>query len=207
MDKKKTLILSILGVIVLVIAVVGISYAMYTFTGTGTKENVITTGKISVSYGETNTITLTETYSATDAYGSQTSETLDFSVVSQMDGETAVAYDVQLLVDEDEATGGLKDDHVDISIKKNADYLHNTGASVGLPLSTWAETNGTIITSGGYVVANGNFAGDGTDTYQIKAWVNDTYELPTTDTSEENTHANQTTYSTLTFKVKVQAKG
>ena len=41
-NNKKTLILSIVGILVLVIAVVGVSFAMYSFTGTGTKENVIT---------------------------------------------------------------------------------------------------------------------------------------------------------------------
>ena len=56
MNNKKTLILSIVGVLVLVIVVVGISYAMFSFVGDGTKENVITTGSISVNYADTTII-------------------------------------------------------------------------------------------------------------------------------------------------------
>ena len=39
-----------LFVIGLILMVVGISYAMYTFTGTGTKENVITTDEITLNH-------------------------------------------------------------------------------------------------------------------------------------------------------------
>ena len=53
-NNKKTLILSIVGILVLVIAVVGVSFAMYSFTGTGTKENVITTGTVSMSFDPDN---------------------------------------------------------------------------------------------------------------------------------------------------------
>ena len=49
MENNKTMILSILGVLVLVIAVVGVSFAMYSFSAQGTKENVITTGSVSLS--------------------------------------------------------------------------------------------------------------------------------------------------------------
>lgn len=75
MNNKKTLILSIVGVLVLVIAVVGISFAMYNFAGTGTTENVITTGKITVNYPDASenaekNINLTSAYPSTDAVGS-----------------------------------------------------------------------------------------------------------------------------------------
>ena len=51
-NNKKTLILSIIGILVLVIAVVGVSFAMYSFSGTGTKQNVITTGTVSMSFSQ-----------------------------------------------------------------------------------------------------------------------------------------------------------
>ena len=41
MENKKTLILSIIGILVLVIAVVGVSFAMYSFTGTGSKTHLM----------------------------------------------------------------------------------------------------------------------------------------------------------------------
>ncbi len=210
MDKKKTLILSILGILVLVVAVVGISYAMYTFTGTGSKENVITTGTINVGYTETDHITLTNVYSATDAYATNSTnnaETLEFTVNSTINGTvaaTGIAYDVQLLVTEDSATGGLKDDHININMTKDGVIPYEIGtATTGVALSTLAGTNGTVITSGGYVVDSDVFTTSGSHSYVIKAWVNDTYDLPTTVNGNEST----TGTSTFTFKVKVQAAG
>ena len=55
-----------LFVLGLILLVVGISYAMYTFTGTGTKENVITTGQITVEFAEQNNILIQNRYPETD---------------------------------------------------------------------------------------------------------------------------------------------
>ena len=57
-ENKKTLLFSILGVILLLVVVIGVSYAMYTFSANGTKENVISTGTVSITYSESSTITL-----------------------------------------------------------------------------------------------------------------------------------------------------
>ena len=51
-NSSKQILLSVLGVAILVVAVVGVSFAAFTFTGTGTKENRITTGTISMTYSE-----------------------------------------------------------------------------------------------------------------------------------------------------------
>ena len=50
MDKKKQLLLSIGLVLILVLMIVGISYAAFKFTGLGTKPNTITTGAITMEY-------------------------------------------------------------------------------------------------------------------------------------------------------------
>ena len=47
-ENKKTLLFSVLGVILLLVVVIGVSYAMYTFSANGSKENVISTGTVSV---------------------------------------------------------------------------------------------------------------------------------------------------------------
>ena len=52
MDKKKQLLLSIGLVLILVLMIVGISYAAFKFTGLGKKENTITTGAITMEYTE-----------------------------------------------------------------------------------------------------------------------------------------------------------
>ena len=51
-NNSKQAILSIVGIAILVIAVVGVSFAFFTYSKSGTKNNVITTGKISFVYVE-----------------------------------------------------------------------------------------------------------------------------------------------------------
>ena len=71
MDKKKQLLLSIGLVLILVLMIVGISYAAFKFTGLGNKPNTITTGAITMEYTEesTNTISMTGALPTTDATG------------------------------------------------------------------------------------------------------------------------------------------
>ena len=50
MNNKKQLLLSIGLVLILVLMIVGISYATFKFTGLGNKPNTITTGAITMVY-------------------------------------------------------------------------------------------------------------------------------------------------------------
>ncbi len=50
-NNSKQVLFSIIGVAVLVVAVVGVSFAFFTYSRTGTTNNVITTGKIVFNFG------------------------------------------------------------------------------------------------------------------------------------------------------------
>lgn len=55
MDKEKDknkIILSAVSLLVLVVVVIGVSYAAFSFAQTGSKENVIKTGTITMTYNE-----------------------------------------------------------------------------------------------------------------------------------------------------------
>ena len=58
MKKNRVFLLSVLSIFALITVVVGVSYAMYIFIGTGTKENTISTGSLSVSYPDIDNIKL-----------------------------------------------------------------------------------------------------------------------------------------------------
>ena len=82
-NKKKDLIL-ILIVFVLLIAIVGISYAAFNYVGTGQKLNTITTGTITMEYVEsTNVISMNNALPTTDSTGKKRlndGEYFDFTV-------------------------------------------------------------------------------------------------------------------------------
>ena len=55
-NKKNILILGL--VLLLIIAIIGVSYAAYTYTGLGQRVNTITTGSITMKYVETDNFDL-----------------------------------------------------------------------------------------------------------------------------------------------------
>jgi len=219
-DNKKTLVLSIVGVLVLVLVVVGVSYAMYTFTGTGTKENVITTGSISVSIDPTDeeaeelgvkldkqTITLTNQYPMTDAEGTKSSEVLRFYVAATLSGSTTINYEIGMAKD----TSTLEDSEVKVNLSKKvgtgeAQWLKGS-ATTGVLVSKFAGDAGTLsgTTIDNYLLDSGSFSASGIVTYEMQMWIDENYDLPTTDTSEGTEHSNETTSENYSFKIKTFA--
>ncbi len=68
MNNKKVIIISIVSVLLLVVAIIATSYAVFTANLTGTKENKLTTGYVTMNCSETN-FNLTNTKTMTDAEG------------------------------------------------------------------------------------------------------------------------------------------
>lgn len=237
MDNKKTLMLSVIGVLVLIVVVVGVSYAMYSFTGTGTKENVISTGSISVVVDPTEDpvtggaltdqtqIKLTNQYAMTDGTGSAItpvegeSALLKFYVAATLNGNTTIKYEIGITKNAcSETTDGgvtygcLQDSEVNFNLKKGTDdYLKGT-ATTGVAFSTITGVAGTLGKAentsriSNYLLDADSFTASGLKTYELRAWVNDTYVLPTKDTSTGNTHSNASLSEKYEFKIKLYAE-
>ena len=98
MQKNKEFILTIVSVIILIIAVVGISYAAFSYSKTGNKVNSITTGSISMSYEEKdNIIEITDALPTTDATGktrTQTGEYFDFTITTTLTEGTNLNWEI-----------------------------------------------------------------------------------------------------------------
>ena len=90
--------LTIVISIFLLIVVIGVSYAAFTYSGIGKKENTITTGAISMSYTESsNTISMNNALPTTDTTGktrTNSGEYFDFTVKSSIAGNTDINYEI-----------------------------------------------------------------------------------------------------------------
>ena len=93
-NSSKQVLVSILGVAILIVAVVGISFAAFSYSKTGTVANTITTGTITMSYSEpTNGINLTNALPITDTAGKAltgNNNTFDFTVAATVSGSTTM---------------------------------------------------------------------------------------------------------------------
>ena len=98
MEKTKKEIVIIGLILLMVIALIGVSYAAFRFTGEGTKVNSITTGSITMTYEETdNTINLSGALPTTDKTGKvrlTEGEYFDFTVSSEITGDVNINYEI-----------------------------------------------------------------------------------------------------------------
>ena len=98
MKRRKKEYISILAVLILILTIIGISYAAFTYTGTGKTLNTITTGAISMSYEESsNVISMDKALPTTDATGKKqlkAGEYFDFTVSGNIVGGETINWEI-----------------------------------------------------------------------------------------------------------------
>lgn len=98
-DKKSEVVFGTIGVFILILAVLGISYAIWAKTFLGTKENSLKTGYVSFSYSEANNsyILLENALPISDKQGKELSgakNVFDFNVSASYKGVSKIKYDI-----------------------------------------------------------------------------------------------------------------
>ena len=68
-NSTKQVLLSIIGIAILVVAVVGVSFAFFTYSKTGEKNNVLTAGSIFFDFTDGTEIKLTDQLPITESAG------------------------------------------------------------------------------------------------------------------------------------------
>lgn len=97
--KKSEVFLSLIGVFILILAVVGISYAVWTKSFRGTKENSLKTGYVSFTYSEADNsyISIENAIPISDKQGKELNgerNVFDFSVSASSKGNNRIRYDI-----------------------------------------------------------------------------------------------------------------
>ena len=179
MDKKKQLLLSIGLVLILVLMIVGISYAAFKFTGLGTKPNTITTGAITMEYEEfTNTISMTGALPTTDATGKvrlTAGEYFDFTIKSNIQGNANINWEIA--AEDITASSAKKMDGKNIKLyltKLNGDKEEEVMAPKVYNATTSANTK-TGRPSGVMSLATGTMSASETTNYRLRMYVDEDY--------------------------------
>ena len=179
MNNKKQLLLSIGLVLILVLMIVGISYAAFKFTGLGTKPNIITTGAITMEYEEsTNTISMTGALPTTDATGKvrlTAGEYFDFTIKSNIQGNANINWEIA--AEDITASSAKKMDGKNIKLyltKLNGDKEEEVMAPKVYNASTSANTK-TGRPSGVMSLATGTMSASETTNYRLRMYVDESY--------------------------------
>ena len=172
--KKKQITIAVIGVLILIIAIIGSAYAVFTATLTGVKENKLTTGYVTMSCTETN-FTLENTSVLTDEQGiARNDNEATCTLSTTMNGTMNIGYDVALY-DVTNSTA-LSENNVKIQASKvdnsTTSYLAGSSATTGVLVSSIKTSAGeydTTIT--GYKLDSATVNTTKTIEYKVKAWV------------------------------------
>lgn len=209
-NNSKQVLLSIIGIAVLVIAVVGVSFAFFSYSRTGTSNNVITTGQIFMAFADTNNINLTNQFPTLDAdaviKGVNTDvEKMDFTVTGYYSAATGgINYTIYAI--DGDAVGGrtnrLRDSEINVKLtpKSTTTLLSNaagpttaSGSGNAAAVSTLTtDTNGRILATG-KIQPGTTSAAPQTDSFELIMYVNDTVRISDTDLNVKFTGAHTET--------------
>ena len=175
----KSTALIILCVIILILAVIGVSYAAIFYSKMGEKVNRVTTGTMTMSYSEnTNGINITNASPISDAVGKNLNDEnqyFDFTVSASMSGSTIINYTITAIREVDSTlsdsavkvylTNLTNDEEVQVlAPTKLSDLQVSSNRNIGVP-------------NGLFILFNGNFNKTESLNYRLRMWVADDYDL------------------------------
>lgn len=197
MESKKSKYIQACIVLAIVVVVIGVSYAMFGFSASGTKTNVIRSGNVEIDFKNVSTITLNNAYPLSDSTGASgtdpNSAKMSFDVVSTINGEMTVYYDLSLTAITEGAT--LKSDKVKINLKKTSGGATTWplgSASTGVTIDSLKATPGRYANLGNggggtrvttYAIDSGETTATSTVSYTLTAWISDAYKANSTKTT------------------------
>ena len=172
-NSSRKVLLSVLGVAILVVAVIGVSFALYSTSSTG-KVNSISTGTITMSYTEpSNGINLTNALPISDAEGKSLKgegNVFTFTVSATASGTVTVPYEINIT-------------------KDSSTTLANGAVAVYLTKGTTTETEVVAKKLMSQVVTTANKSTYRTDSYKLYS-TNVVYQNGTVKTGEATTTYN-----------------
>ena len=179
MDKKKQLLLSIGLILILVLMIVGISYAAFKFVGLGNQPNTITTGAITMEYTEsTNKISMTGALPTTDATGKvrlTKGEYFDFTIKSSIKGNANINWEIAAEDITPSSAKKMAGKNIKIYLTKlNGDKEEEVMAPKVYSASTSANTK-TGRPSGVMSLATGTMSASETTNYRLRMYVDEDY--------------------------------
>ena len=198
---KKQNIIMVVGFVLLFVMVIGVSYAAYKFSAAGTKENVISTGTISMSYSQNSFIDLKHTYPKTDTYAIATKEdksSMEFSVSMETSGTKQINYALAITNIEEGAT--LKSDKVKIYLEKEGKVVNNFETNKGKTIESFKNKYVEGLIDSYAIYQDILTPSNKTHHYVLTSWIDESYILPIKNETITSKQTNEETYK---FKVKV----
>lgn len=199
-NSSKSLVLSLVGVAILVVAVLGVSFAFFSYTRTGSSNNLITTGSLSFVFQDGNTINLTNHFpiSTSEGLGLEgTDKVCTFTVTGNTSG-SPITYTVSAVEGDTQSGTRFKDSEVFIYVTSTSD---NADDITFTPSEGYAA--GKAIGALPLVLGTGSVSSETsvTRSFTVKMWV-DSSVVTVGETGTYTTDA----YSDLYYSMKIKVE-
>lgn len=179
-EKKNTkeIVITVISVLILIIAVFGISYSIWTQTFLGSKENSINTGYISFSYTEsdTNVIDINNAVPISDEKGKKligNNNVFDFTVSAKYQGVSAIDYEIYATP----ITQTLDSKYIKVYLTDQNDQAV-TGFDSVIP--TYDQLKDSTIDNS-KIIYNSSLNQSGiSQKFRLRIWVSSDYNMPET---------------------------
>lgn len=176
-NSQKKVLLSVLGVAILVVAVIGISFAAYS-TVFESNANTVTTGTVMVSYNEpSQAINVTNAMPMADSDGIAQTGTgvFEFTVSTKADNALTVPYEINLtkVTTGDPAFTSMEDSQVKAYLTKGGTAVSETTATGKLI----SELTGSTVRTGSKILHTDSDVFTASDTtaktttYALRLWI------------------------------------
>lgn len=171
-EAKMKLIISILGLAIVLVAIIGVSFAIYNKTLI-TGESSINTGSVTVSFTESNnSINIKNAIPVTDESGKKLNDnSFDFAVTTTSDDEATVPYTINITTDENNT---LDDSYVKIYLLKNNKEI--VTPSFVSDLSTYTNRTNSKVLYSTKDVFNGS-ENEKITHYTLKLWIDKNFDI------------------------------
>lgn len=217
MNKKnrKTLVVSILAVLFLIILTVGTTYAIFTYVGRGQTDNIIKTGEISFLYTENgnsgNGISITNAFPISDEDGKKQFgdyRVFEFSITGKTSSSADISY--ELTAKKISSNSDLPDNFVKLYLTDyngiDESFIASTYDDEKSRVLTFADLKkSTHETSDPEKTLYDGIIPRGTNNYEkifrLRMWLND--EIDLSPDAESTTGISK--YSNMSFSIKVNA--
>lgn len=173
-EESRELLLSVFGVTLLIIAIAGITYAIFHYTAFGEKENVIQSGAITMSYIESNEniISINNAMPISDQVGILQQEYFDFTLSSSISGIATISYEIwakSIMVE-----NPIEEDTIKIYLEKE-----NSGSyQEVLSPTIFKEINqkGMLLYQGEFINTK-NTTNTFIENYRFKMWIDESTKV------------------------------
>ena len=178
---SRDILLSVLGILLIIVSAIGISYAIYVFSLLGEKENIINTGTINMEYDESEdkVIKLEGAIPVSDQVGMVQNEYFDFSIKASIAGKATISYEIR--AKKIPVTGlQLGDEEVKLYLEKRSD---NDYVSVMNPchftLTPETSVNNSSVDKNTMLLYRGSFSNNTSakknfrEDYRLRMWIDD----------------------------------